>query len=114
MLSARRPRAVIANAVTANLLWSLAIRCALISSCIVAYAMWILYKPTGGGPANAERANQMETGLQVLIRDGAVSLRFHPHLTVEQYAELLTIVENATTRAELCYGVEVAVEHWGI
>lgn len=32
----------------------------------------------------------------------------------EQFAEFMTIVENATTRAELCYAVEVAVEQWGI
>ena len=56
----------------------------------------------------------METGLQLLMRDGAICLTFHPRLTVEQYAELMTITENATTRAELCHAVEAAVEHWGI
>jgi hypothetical protein len=57
---------------------------------------------------------RMETALQLLMRDGAVQMKFHPRLTVEQYAELMTIVDNATTRAELCYAVEVAVERWGI
>jgi len=56
----------------------------------------------------------METGLRLQMRDGAISLKFHPRLTVEQYAELMTIVENATTRAELCFAVEQAVEQWGI
>jgi hypothetical protein len=56
----------------------------------------------------------METGLQLLMRDGAVSLKFHPKLTVEQYAELLAVVESVTTRAELCFAVEEAVEQWGI
>ena len=48
------------------------------------------------------------------MRDCAVQLKFQDRLTVEQYAELMAIVDNATTRAELCYAVEVAVEHWGI
>ena len=56
----------------------------------------------------------METGLQLLMRDGAVSLKFHPRLNVEQYAQLMSMVENATTRAELCQAVEVAVKEWGI
>ncbi len=56
----------------------------------------------------------METGLQLLMTDGAVSLKFHPRLTVEQYAELMTIADHATTRAELCHAVEVAVEEWGV
>ena len=56
----------------------------------------------------------METGLQLLMRDGAICLKFHPRLTVEQYPELMTIVENATTRAELCFAVEAAVEGWGV
>jgi hypothetical protein len=56
----------------------------------------------------------METILQLLMRDGAVQLKFHDRLTVERYAELMTIVDNATTRAELCYAVEQAVEQWGI
>jgi hypothetical protein len=56
----------------------------------------------------------METGLQLLMRDGAILMKFHPRLTVEQYAELMTLAEHATTRAELCFAVEEAVEHWGI
>lgn len=56
----------------------------------------------------------METILQLLMRDGAVQLKFQDRLTVEQYAELMTIVDNATTRAELCYAVEQAVEQWGV
>jgi hypothetical protein len=56
----------------------------------------------------------METGLRLLMTDGAISLTFQPRLTVEQYAELATIVENSTTKAELCFAVERAVEHWGI
>ena len=48
------------------------------------------------------------------MRDGAVSLKFHPRLQVKQYAQLISIVEHATTRAELCHAVEVAVEEWGV
>ena len=43
----------------------------------------------------------METRLQLLMRDGAAGVVFHPKLTTEQYAELLERVNQATTKAEL-------------
>ena len=42
----------------------------------------------------------METGLQVLMRDGAVHVAFNPRLNAVQYAELLTLVETSVPREE--------------
>ena len=56
----------------------------------------------------------METGLQLLMRDGAVSVKFHPRLNADQYAELLKFVDHATTRAELRLAVEAAAKRWGV
>jgi UDP-N-acetylglucosamine:LPS N-acetylglucosamine transferase len=55
----------------------------------------------------------METGLQLLMRDGAACVRFQPRLTGEQYAELLERVERATTRDELRREMEDAARQWG-
>ncbi len=55
----------------------------------------------------------METGLQLLMRDGAVRVAFHPRLSSEQYAELMAICERATTRDELRLEVEAAARRWG-
>jgi hypothetical protein len=55
----------------------------------------------------------METGLRLLMRDGAVHLAFHPRLTAEHYAELMRICEQATTKDELRREVEAAAQKWG-
>jgi hypothetical protein len=55
----------------------------------------------------------METSLQLLMRDGAARVRFHPRLTAEQYAELLEAVSRATTREELRKETEQAANRWG-
>ena len=55
----------------------------------------------------------METSLNLLMRDGAARVAFHPHLTAEQYAELLARVARATTRAELRQEMEQAAKTWG-
>jgi len=56
----------------------------------------------------------METGLQLLMRDGAVRVAFHPRLTPQQYAEFIELVERANTRQELCNSAEDAAKRWGI
>lgn len=55
----------------------------------------------------------METGLRLLMRDGAVQIAFHPRLTPEQYAELLRIADRATTKAELRAALELSAGLWG-
>jgi len=56
----------------------------------------------------------MELGIQLLMRDGAAHLVFHPRLTADQYAELTKIVEHAATRADLKAGAEAAAKRWGV
>ena len=48
----------------------------------------------------------METGLRLLMRDGALHVVFHPRLNAERYAELMQLVEQPTTKAELCEALE--------
>ena len=55
----------------------------------------------------------METGLRLLMRDGAIQLHFRPKLTPEHYAELLRAAEEATTRAELRMVVRALAKSWG-
>jgi len=55
----------------------------------------------------------METGLRLLMRDGAIHIHFHPKLTPQHYAELFLVTENATTRAELRDAVELLAKQWG-
>jgi hypothetical protein len=55
----------------------------------------------------------METGLQLLMRDGAVHLAFNPRLDAEQYAELLLLVEASSTKDELRHAVRQAAQRWG-
>jgi len=43
----------------------------------------------------------METGLQLLMRDGALKVIFRPRLSADQYTELLRLVEIAATKDEL-------------
>jgi len=56
----------------------------------------------------------METGLQLLMRDGAVHVTFRPRLTPEQYAEFSRILEIASTRDELCKAGKEAAARWGL
>jgi len=56
----------------------------------------------------------METGLQLLMRDGALQIRFHPRLNAVQYADLMRLVDLATTRVELKIAVESAAKRWGV
>jgi hypothetical protein len=55
----------------------------------------------------------METGLSLLMRGGAVRVAFHPHLTAEQYADLLERVARAETKAKLRQEVQEAARRWG-
>ena len=55
----------------------------------------------------------METALQLLMRDGAVRVAFHPRLSSEQYAELMAICQRATTKDELRREAEAAAQRWG-
>jgi hypothetical protein len=43
----------------------------------------------------------METRLRLLMRDGALGLRFRPRLTAEQYDALLKAAQLCDTRADL-------------
>jgi hypothetical protein len=56
----------------------------------------------------------METGLQLLMRDGAVEVHFRPRLTVEQYAELAQLIAKPATKAELRETLAEFARHWGI
>ena len=56
----------------------------------------------------------METGLKLLMRDGALDIKFHPRLTPEQYAELAWIINQPTTKVELCEAVGRLAKRWGI
>jgi hypothetical protein len=55
----------------------------------------------------------VETGLQLLMRDGASKVAFHPRLTAEQYAELMRIVDQCSTKADLRAALERAAKVWG-
>lgn len=54
----------------------------------------------------------METGLRLLMRDGALCVRFHPRLTADQYAELVRLVETPSTKAELRSAFEEFAKRW--
>jgi hypothetical protein len=56
----------------------------------------------------------MELGLQLLMRDGAARVVFHPRLNADQYAELMRLVELANTRERLKIAMEAAAKRWGI
>jgi hypothetical protein len=56
----------------------------------------------------------MQTGLQLLMRDGAVEVVFRPRLTAEQYAELALLVLTPVTKAELCNAIEAFARQWGL
>jgi hypothetical protein len=43
----------------------------------------------------------METGLRLLMRDGAVNVTFRPGLPADQYAKFMTVLDQASTKGEL-------------
>jgi hypothetical protein len=55
----------------------------------------------------------METGLRLLMRDGAVLVLFRPKLTSEQYEELLMTVQEPKTIEELRTAIKTAASRWG-
>ena len=56
----------------------------------------------------------METGLQLLMGDGAIHLSFRPRLDPAQYAELTRIVDDSITRDDLTKAVKAAADKWGV
>jgi hypothetical protein len=56
----------------------------------------------------------MKTVLNLLTRDGACYMAFSPHLTAEQYAELMAIAERSDTDKRLQTEVEVWARAIGI
>ena len=54
----------------------------------------------------------METGLRLLMRDGAIYVRFHPRLTAEQYSVLVRLVETPSTKDELRSVLEAFAMRW--
>jgi hypothetical protein len=57
---------------------------------------------------------RMETALQLLMRDGALRVSFHPKLSATQYAQLLEAANRATTKAELSVEIAALSKQWGI
>lgn len=62
---------------------------------------------------NRSYVKGMETGLRLLMRDGAMHVLFHPRLTPEQYAELSLAVAKATTKDELRAEMTALAKTWG-
>jgi hypothetical protein len=56
----------------------------------------------------------METGLRLLMRDGALHVTFRPRLSPEQYAELALLIERPTTKVELYSTLEYWAKKQGI
>jgi hypothetical protein len=52
------------------------------------------------------------THLDLLTRDGKVSVTFWPALESSQYSELVDISSQAETTVELCAAVELAAKAW--
>jgi len=55
----------------------------------------------------------METGLRLLMRDGAIHVMFHPRLTSEQYGELMHVVGHSATKDELRESLTALARKWG-
>ena len=55
----------------------------------------------------------MDTGLQLLMRDGPIRVTFRPALTADEYAELMRIADRSTTKAELRDSLAQAARAWG-
>ena len=56
----------------------------------------------------------METRLQLWMQDGALAIAFEPKLTPDQYAELLEVSKESTTREELRASVMALAKTWGM
>ena len=55
-----------------------------------------------------------ETALNLLTREGVVSVSFRPALTPEQYAGLFDAVHDAGTAAQLQESLSRVAEKWGL
>lgn len=55
-----------------------------------------------------------ETTLRFLMADGAMSAKFTPALTPDQYAELHALVKTPSTKSELRQAIERAAKQWGV
>lgn len=54
----------------------------------------------------------METGLQLLMRDGPIRVTFRSALTPEEYTELMRIADRSTLRAEFRSALKQAARLW--
>jgi hypothetical protein len=54
----------------------------------------------------------VETGLRLLMRDGALEVRFPPRLSAPQYAELALLIDHPSTKDELCNELEAFANRW--
>ena len=55
----------------------------------------------------------METGLRLLMRDGAIHVTFHPRLTSPQYDELMHVMDEPATKSELRLTLTALAKKWG-
>ena len=55
----------------------------------------------------------METSLRLRMSDGYATVRFHPRLTPQEYAELAMRIVDTTSRAELQAEAERLASKWG-
>jgi hypothetical protein len=53
------------------------------------------------------------TTLNLLARDGALTVTFSPALTTQQYEELVRVVHAFATKEELRAVLEQAARNWG-
>ena len=56
----------------------------------------------------------MDTAIHLLMRDGPIGVAFSPHLSAEQYADLLNVMKTADTKAELRDVLTEASRRWGV
>jgi len=56
----------------------------------------------------------MDGRLNLLARDGMLSLTFTPEIPPASYGELLDLSQKWTTKAELRADIEQFAERWGI
>ena len=56
----------------------------------------------------------METGLRLLMRDGAVQIVFRPRLSGQHYAELASLVDGPSTKDELCESIRNWAKQHGL
>ena len=56
----------------------------------------------------------MQAELQLLTRDGAITVAFSRRLSAEQYADLLAVAKAPVTKVELCAALQELAYRWGI